>query len=88
MLERSPQIRTYDRAPAREQVGRDHRPEPAQLLEPCPCQGCWHASRCGSEHLACEPFALFLQGVKSPRWRLMKRSPSRELYQVLLGDDG
>ena len=62
--------------------------EPSPLAAPAPCDQCWHAKRCGSEHLACEAFALFMRGARPSSWLLRKRTPDARLYRALLGDEG
>ena len=51
------------------------------VLEPAPCDACWHATRCRAEHLACDAFARFLDG---DRWQAVNRTPTRAQFEELL----
>jgi hypothetical protein len=53
------------------------------LTAPCPCESCRFAARCAAEQRACEAFALFVQGLAEPRWRLAPRAPTRARYLVI-----
>jgi hypothetical protein len=64
-------------------VANDLENSPA-LLEPAPCDGCWHARRCAAERLACEAFARFTAGEPAIRWAAINRTPTRARYEALL----
>jgi hypothetical protein len=53
-------------------------------IGPAPCDGCWHAARCGAKHLACEAFRLYMGGAREVRWSIVKRTPTREHYEALM----
>lgn len=51
--------------------------------EPCPCEGCPNAIRCGAEQLACSVFARYVSratGVEHPT-----REPNKHWYRVSMG---
>ncbi len=96
MRERLPRIRTTDRAPAQPaafvplsaRAWASAQPAPPRLIdEPAPCTDCWHAERCAAGRLACIAFEMFMEGARPDRWQLVKRDPTRELYEAVLGED-
>lgn len=47
-------------------------------IEPAPCDGCRFTKRCGSHHLPCHVYALFLDGRGDKlRWQNVRRVPTR-----------
>lgn len=55
------------------------------ILEPPPCDACWHADRCKVEQLACKTFSIFMAEESNIRWSVVNRMPTRERYDALLG---
>ena len=43
------------------------------LSGPAPCDDCKHAAQCGTERLACDAFALFVDGASRVRWGVAPR---------------
>jgi hypothetical protein len=61
-------------------------PDSRLMLEPAPCDRCWHVERCKAERLACQAFSMFMAGENPMRWGVVNRTPTRERYSALLGD--
>ena len=55
------------------------------LAVPSPCDRCAAWSRCAAERLACEAFAMFVQGAGQPRWRNAPKSASAQVFRALFG---
>jgi hypothetical protein len=54
------------------------------LNESTRCRDCRIAFRCGAARLACDAFAIFLNGGSEKRWEQEPRVPSRARYEALL----
>jgi hypothetical protein len=54
------------------------------LAEQCPCDQCELRQQCASGQLACERYALFMQGQPPARWREVPATPTRERFDRCL----
>jgi hypothetical protein len=65
-------------------MGRTDGDDPQTFLdERCPCDECELRKQCAAGQLACERFALFMQGQPPDRWREVPTTPTRERFDAL-----
>jgi hypothetical protein len=54
------------------------------LTEQCPCDQCELRQQCAAGQLACERYAMFIQGQSPARWREVPAAPTRERFERCL----
>jgi len=59
-------------------------PAPIYPWARAPCDECPLARDCRARRMACDAFALYLEGGAEKRWRGVARIPSAELYVRVL----
>lgn len=53
-------------------------------IKPGPCDECTQATRCASERLACESFAMYTSGFARRRWESLPQVATAEQYKALM----